>query len=84
MTALGSCQAELLTMTTPGLHFSRPSAQHSLMTSFIGLDVGTTHSRGYLVANGFEEARIEPIAAGIEDSFMELMGAPAGPSGEAA
>lgn len=67
MTALGSCQAELLRMTTPGLHFSRPSAQHSLMTSFIGLDVGTTHSRGYLVADGRIVARARE-SVGIRDA----------------
>ena len=31
----------------------------------------------YLAANGSADATVEPIAAGIEDSFMALMGAPA-------
>ncbi|MEO8334413.1 MAG: ABC transporter ATP-binding protein [bacterium] len=31
----------------------------------------------YLVANGSPDASVAPIAAGIEDSFMALMGAPA-------
>lgn len=32
----------------------------------------------YLAANGFKDVRIEPIAAGIEDSFMQLMGTTVG------
>jgi ABC-2 type transport system ATP-binding protein len=32
----------------------------------------------YLAREGFSEARVEPVAAGIEDSFMALMGAPEG------
>ncbi len=33
--------------------------------------------RDYLMAHGIADATAEPIAAGIEDSFMALMGAPA-------
>jgi ABC-type multidrug transport system ATPase subunit len=33
--------------------------------------------REYLTKNGGADATVEPIAAGIEDSFMALMGAPA-------
>lgn len=32
----------------------------------------------YLAREGFADARVEPAAAGIEDSFMALMGAPEG------
>ncbi|HVG46464.1 MAG TPA: hypothetical protein VM890_17090, partial [Longimicrobium sp.] len=32
----------------------------------------------YLVAEGFADAVVEPVGAGIEDSFMALMGAPEG------
>lgn len=32
----------------------------------------------HLAANGFADVRIQPIAAGIEDSFMQLMGTPEG------
>jgi ABC-type multidrug transport system ATPase subunit len=32
----------------------------------------------YLASEGFAEARVEPAEAGIEDSFMALMGAPEG------
>lgn len=34
--------------------------------------------RGYLTMAGFHEPDVVPIAAGIEDSFMLLMGSPAG------
>jgi ABC-2 type transport system ATP-binding protein len=30
----------------------------------------------YLAREGFADVRVEPAAAGIEDSFMALMGAP--------
>ena len=32
--------------------------------------------RTYLSAGGFTDVRVQPIAAGIEDAFMELMGQP--------
>ncbi len=34
--------------------------------------------QAYLSAEGFTDARVEPVPAGIEDSFMALMGAPEG------
>ncbi len=37
--------------------------------------------RAFLEAEGFEGARVEPIPAGIEDSFMHLMGRPEGEDG---
>jgi ABC-type multidrug transport system ATPase subunit len=40
--------------------------------------------RGYLASSGVTDARVEPIAAGIEDAFMELMGAPEPPARSAA
>jgi ABC-2 type transport system ATP-binding protein len=38
----------------------------------------TGEVEGWLRAEGFADARAEPIRAGIEDSFMALMGAPEG------
>ena len=32
--------------------------------------------RGHLVSKGFADADVHPIAPGIEDTFMALMGAP--------
>jgi ABC-2 type transport system ATP-binding protein len=40
--------------------------------------------RTYLAANGHNAVEAHPIAAGIEDSFMELMGAAPAPTATAA
>ena len=40
--------------------------------------------RGYLASAGMPDATVTPIAAGIEDAFMALMGAPAPPERSAA
>jgi ABC-2 type transport system ATP-binding protein len=32
--------------------------------------------RAYLADKGFTDVRVTPIAAGVEDAFMELMGQP--------
>jgi ABC-2 type transport system ATP-binding protein len=38
----------------------------------------------YLAAEGFPDASVAPISAGIEDAFMDLMGAPEAPRSSAA
>jgi ABC-type multidrug transport system ATPase subunit len=43
-----------------------------------------TDVQAYLGANGFPDARVTPIHAGIEDTFMALMGAPQPPAHAAA
>jgi hypothetical protein len=45
-----------------------------------GADAGeiAAELRRYLAGEGFGDAEVTPIAAGIEDSFMMLMGAPEG------
>ena len=40
-------------------------------------DVQSDELAAYLVRGGFTDARVEPITAGIEDSFIALMGSAA-------
>lgn len=51
------------------LHYT--DARESAAADEVSRDVAA-----YLAREGFADARVEPAAAGIEDSFMALMGAP--------
>ncbi|MEP6999885.1 MAG: ABC transporter ATP-binding protein [bacterium] len=56
------------------LHFT---AQKQVQVLRSAQDDSVAELTAYLHANGHADARVEPIAAGIEDSFMALMGSAA-------